>query len=63
MNAKYAHIIGQVLATIAQIMMQPSEKLFGWSPELSEFLHAALSASQTIAGIVAVFLDPNKKPE
>lgn len=46
-------IATQLLATFAQTMMDPMQKYFGWSAELSTLLHAALSFGQLALGVLA----------
>lgn len=43
----------QLLALVAQYMMDPAASYFRWTPELAKLLHASLAAGQAALGILA----------
>lgn len=52
-------IVAQCLAVIGQLMMKPSADLFGWTPELVNWLHAIVATAQGVIGVIAHFYNPD----
>lgn len=48
-----ANGVSQAIAVVGQLMMDPAQAYFGWSPELTRLLHAGLACGQALLGILA----------